>query len=94
MKFLCVVSLLFAGMLFSARAQQQADDKYIGIYGMIQQANGLAAGDPGEALAAFGDAQNQLQQFKKEFPNWNPNIISFRLEQVADKLTELKSTRI
>ncbi len=92
MKFLCIASLLFAGMLFTARAQQAADDKYISIYGLIQQADGLATtGDPGEAAAAFGDAQNQLQQFKKEFPSWNPNIISFRLDQVTDKLAELKS---
>jgi len=27
MKFLCIASLLFAGMLFTARAQQEADDK-------------------------------------------------------------------
>ena len=92
MKFLCIASLLFAGMLFTARAQQEADDKYISIYGLIQQADGLATtGDPGEAAAAFGDAQNQLQQFKNEFPNWNPNIVSFRLDQIADKLAELKS---
>ncbi|HEY5345399.1 MAG TPA: tetratricopeptide repeat protein [Verrucomicrobiae bacterium] len=92
MKFLCIVSLLFAGMLFTARAQQEADDKYIGIYGLIQQADGLAtSGDPGEAAAAFSDAQNQLQQFKNEFPNWNPNIVSFRLNQIADKLADLKS---
>jgi len=92
MKFLCVASLLFAGLLFTARAQSGADDKYISIYGLIQQADGLAtSGDPGEAAAAFADAQNQLQQFQKEFPSWNPNIVAFRLEQVADKLAELKS---
>ena len=92
MKFLCVASLLFAGLLFTARAQSGADDKYISIYSLIQQADGLAtSGDPGEAAAAFADAQNQLQQFQKEFPSWNPNIVAFRLEQVADKLAELKS---
>ena len=92
MKFLCVIALLFAGLLGTARAQSAADDKYIGIYGLIQQADNLATmGDPGEALAAFGDAQHQLQSFQKEFPDWNPNIVSFRLDHIADQMAGLKS---
>jgi tetratricopeptide (TPR) repeat protein len=92
MKFLCVASLLFAGLLLTARAQQDADDKYIGIYGLIQQADDLAAtGDPGEALAAYSDAQNHLLQFQKTFPDWNPKIVSFRLSHLAEKIDELKS---
>jgi tetratricopeptide (TPR) repeat protein len=92
MKFLCVTVLLFAGLLSTARAQQAADDKYIGIYSLIQQADNLAqTGDPGEAVAAFTDAQSRLQQFQKEFPDWNPNIVSFRLDHIADKIAELKN---
>ena len=92
MKFLCAAVLLLAGLGFTARAQSAADDKYIGIYGLIQQADNLATmGDPGEALAACGDAQRQLLAFQKEFPTWNPNIVSFRLDRLADKIAELKS---
>ena len=92
MKFLCVAAVLLAGGWFTAFAQQEADEKYIGIYGLIQQADGLvASGDPGEAVAALSDAQNQLQQFQKIFPNWNPNIVSFRLNHLADEIAELKS---
>ena len=92
MKFLCVTVLLCAGLLGTARAQQEADDKYIGIYGLIQQADNFATtGEPGEALAAFGDAQRQLQAFQKEFPDWNPNIVSFRLDHIAEQMAELKS---
>jgi len=92
MKLLAVAALLFAGLVFTARAQSDADDKYIGIYGLIQQADNLAAtGTPGEAMAALSDAQSQLQQFQRQFPNWSPNIIAFRLSQVNDKLAELKS---
>ena len=92
MKFLCVVAVLLAGGWFTAFAQQDADEKYIGIYGLIQQADGLvASGDPGEAVAALSDAQNQLQQFQKLFPDWNPNIVSFRLNHLADEMAELKS---
>ena len=92
MKFLCVASLLFAGLLFTARAQQEADERYVGVYGLLQQADTLAdTGDPGEAVAAYADVQSQLQRFQKQFPTWNPNIVSFRLNQVAGKLADLKS---
>ena len=92
MKFLRIAVLLFAGLVSTASAQQTADDKYIAIYGIIQQADNLATmGDPGEALAAFSDAQRQLQSFQKEFPDWNPKIVSFRLNHLADQIAELKS---
>ena len=74
------------------RAQSQADDKYIGIYNLIQQADQMAqTGEPGEALATFSDAQSQLVQFQKIYPTWNPNIVNFRLNQIADRIAELKA---
>jgi tetratricopeptide (TPR) repeat protein len=89
--FLTAALMLLAGLL-SARAQSDADAQYIGIYGLIQQADQLAAtGEPGEALAAYADAQTQLQQFQKIFPNWNPNVVSFRLSHIAGKIAELKN---
>ena len=89
--FLTAALLLLAGLL-SARAQSDADAQYIGIYGLIQQADQLAAtGEPGEALAAYADAQTQLQQFQKVFPNWNPNVVNFRLSHIAGKIAELKN---
>jgi tetratricopeptide (TPR) repeat protein len=92
MKLFFIIVLLLAGLLFPARAQQEADDKYIGIYGLIQQADGLVTtGDAGEALAAYNDAQNQLLQMQKQFPDWNPNIVTFRLNQITDKIAELKN---
>ena len=92
MKSFLLAGLCLVGLTFTVRAQQQADENYVGIYGLIQQADNLAAtGDPGEALAAFRDAQNQLQQFQKIFPGWNPNIVSFRLNQIAGKIAALKS---
>lgn len=87
-----LAALLLLGGLLAARAQSQADDQYVGIYGLIQQADQLAqTGDPGEALAAYNDAQSGLTAFQKQFPNWNPNIVSFRLQQVAEKIADLKS---
>jgi tetratricopeptide (TPR) repeat protein len=91
MKFLLLAIGLLAAGLLPARAQQDADDKYIGIYSLLQQADNLAeTGDPGEALAAYSDAQRQLLQMQKRFPAWNPNIVLFRLSHVTDKIAELQ----
>jgi tetratricopeptide (TPR) repeat protein len=91
MKFILVAALLFMGLLCGARAQQVADDQYIGIYGLIQQADHLTeTGDPGEALAAYVDAEKALQQFQRMYPDWNPGIVKFRLGQIGKKIVELK----
>jgi cytochrome c-type biogenesis protein CcmH/NrfG len=88
--YLAAALLFFAGLL-AAHAQSDADARYIGIYEVIQQADQLAAtGEPGEALAAYGDAQSQLQQFQKIYPDWSPNIVKYRLSHIADKIAELK----
>ena len=92
MKSFLAAGLLFFAGLWAAHAQSDADARYIGIYGLIQQADQLAeTGEPGEALAAYADVQTQLQQFQKIFPNWNPNIVSFRLSHIAGKIAGLKN---
>jgi Flp pilus assembly protein TadD len=91
MKLFIFAGLLLACLLLPARAQSDADDKYIGIYNLIQRAGQLVEnGTADEAYAALSDAQTHLLLFKKTYPNWNPNIVSFRLNQLADSLAELK----
>ncbi len=91
MKSFVIAVLVLAGGLLVARAQSDADTKYIGIYSMIQNADRLAeSGEPGEALAAFTDAQTNLQQFKNQYPDWNPSIVSFRLNQLDKVIAEMK----
>lgn len=84
--------MLLAAGLLAANAQSSADDRYLGIYGLMQQADHLAAaGQSGEALAAYTDAERQLQQFQRFYPNWEPTIVNFRLNQVAEKIAALKA---
>lgn len=91
MKTFLAVALLLFGLLAPARAQAQADDKYIAIYNLVQQADILSrAGRTGDALALFTDAQEQLQQLQKQFPGWSPNVVSYRLADLAQKITALK----
>ena len=91
MKLFLATVLLLAGLLTTARAQQEADERYLRIYSLIQQGDGLAGTKPADALATFNTAQRQLQQFQKIFPDWNPDIISFRLNYLGEKISGLQS---
>jgi len=76
--------------LSRARAQESADDQYLVIYSLMQQADSLnSAGQSREALAGFLEAQDELQKFQKAYPDWNPKIVNFRLSYLADKITDL-----
>ena len=93
MKLFSATVLLMLALLATAQAQQQVDDKYIGIYNLIQEADTLVrAGHPDDALAVFTSAREQLQQLQKQFPNWSPNVVSYRLADLAQKITTLKGS--
>ncbi len=87
---LALAIFLFAAALPSARAQATADDQYIIIYGLIQQADATSVSDrPRDALAQYVEVQGELQRFQKLFPDWNPNIVNFRLNYLAGKVAEM-----
>jgi hypothetical protein len=89
-RFAALAVLLLMVMLLPARAQPNADDQYLVIYSLIQQADLLNnAGRSGEARARFVEAQNELRKFQKVFPDWNPKIVNFRLDYLAVKIAEL-----
>jgi tetratricopeptide (TPR) repeat protein len=93
MKFFLVLATVVWGLISVARAQQEADEKYLNIYSLIQTAEALAtAGEPRDAVAGFTDAQGQLERFKKTFPTWNPDIIAYRLNDLAQKIVTLKGS--
>jgi len=90
MKWYAVIVALLLGLL-GAQAQG-SDDQYISIYSLIQEAGKLnSGGRPSEALQKYLEAQTALQQFQKHFPQWNPNVISFRLNDVAAKIAEVSA---
>lgn len=92
MKQLLAIVLLVSALLTTARAQQDADSRYITIYGVIQQADTYTAnGQPAEALAAYQDAQSQLQKFQQIYPDWETDIVNYRLSDLAGKITALQA---
>jgi cytochrome c-type biogenesis protein CcmH/NrfG len=92
MKSFLLAAVFLISLLPSARAQMDADDQYIAIYGVVQQADTqIGAGEPQQALASLTAAQAQLQKFQKQYPDWNPGIISYRLDAVAKKIATLQA---
>src|ERR1700677_2486794 len=91
MKFSMVAAIfLLAAALPAARAQETADDQYVVIYSLMQQADlSDESGQPQQALSQFAEVQSELQKFQKIYPDWNPNIVNFRLNYLAQKIAGL-----
>ena len=89
-RLVALMILMLAAPLPLARAQQGPDDQYIIIYSLMQQADALdSSGQPRQALAQYVQVQGELQKFQKIYPDWNPRIVSFRLNYLAEKIAEL-----
>ncbi len=82
---------VLAALLLPAGVRAQ-DDQYLQIYTQIQQADAQnASGEREPALARYREAQSALQIFQRHYPEWNPKVVSFRLNYVAGKVAELSS---
>ena len=89
-RFAALAVLFLALMLSPAHAQPGADDQYLIIYSLMQQADSLdSARHSGEALTAFVEAQGELRKFQNVYPDWNPKIVNFRLNYLAERIAEL-----
>ncbi len=77
------LALLFGGWLATAGP----DDEFVLVYNLIQAGDTLS--DGGQKLAAqekYLQAQAALEKLAREFPYWNPTIITYRRQYLADKL--------
>jgi hypothetical protein len=73
-----------------AFAQQTPDDQYISIYNLIQHADAVdTSGQARQAVDEYTQAANQLQRFQKVYPDWNPNIVNFRMKYLTQKINGL-----
>jgi len=83
-----VGAIVFAFLLL-ARAEGP-DDKYVQIYGMIEEADALSdGGRGGEAAVKYMEAQKALKALQNDYPTWNGSVINFRLSYIASKLEPL-----
>jgi tetratricopeptide (TPR) repeat protein len=88
--FAWIIALLLG---FSPAAwASSADDQYIDIYTLIQEADSLnETNQPAAALAKYTEAQTALQKFQQTNPAWTPDVVKFRLEYLAAKVTALSA---
>src|SRR3989442_219791 len=80
--------LFLVGLLVALCPAQvpEPDDQYLRIFSLMEQADSLdAKGQAGRALAKYQEAQAALLQFQKGNPRWNANVVSYRLNQLAEK---------
>jgi hypothetical protein len=88
MKRVCLLIALLAVVLTASG--QSADDQYVRIFNLIQEADSLAnASQTPTALAKFQEAQIALLRFQKGYPDWNPSIVKFRLSYIGSRIAEL-----
>ena len=86
-----LVGLVLALCVSSARAQSP-DDQYVRIYNLIQQGDTLNnPQQAAEALPKYLEAQAALQKLQKINPDWNPKVVNYRLNYLAEKIAGLTS---
>jgi hypothetical protein len=84
--------LLLAATVLGARAQSP-DDRYVKIYGTIEEADRLSeAGQARQALTKYLEAQVAIKDLQQAYPEWNKKLVGFRLEYIAGKLEPLAQT--
>lgn len=76
---------LCAGALLAVA--QAPDDLYVRIYNLIQQADSLrASGRVQDAIERYVEARTVLDQLETSYPNWNPKIVKYRRDYIAERM--------
>ncbi len=85
--WLLIVAL---GMMVFPACADEPEDVYLRIYAIVQQADALnSSGQTAQALAKYREAHKALLNFQHENPQWNKKVVSFRLNDVVEKVTAL-----
>ena len=91
LRFLLAAALLSIAAAGVARAG--ADDDFIAIYNLIQQADSFReGGQAATAREAYSNALKRLHELQRSYPTWNERVINYRLRYVAEKLAGLPET--
>src|SRR4051812_31039802 len=88
-QLICMLGILFGALLW-ANAQNGPDDKYVFIYSLIQEGDGLKQKGEGKAAVdRYTQAEKSLKDLRALYPDWNKKIVDYRLDYLADRLQEL-----
>jgi len=70
---------------------QSADDQFVRIYNLLQQADQLNdSGETEQAYQKYHEVRAGLKRIQAGYPNWQSKVINFRLNYVAEKLAPLE----
>jgi tetratricopeptide (TPR) repeat protein len=84
---MCVLLCLASTPLLHAASP---DEEYLPIYNRIQEADRLLrSGREAEARQRFLQAQTELEELGRLHPDWNPNVVQFRLNYITTRLADL-----
>jgi hypothetical protein len=88
-----LVALLFLSVVLLSAVHAQSggpDDQYVIIYSLMQQADASdSSGQSRQAQSQYLQVQGELQKFARIYPDWNPRIVNFRLNYLAEKIAQL-----
>ncbi len=71
---------------------ESTDDKYLRIYGVIEQAEALEAkGETRQALTKYHEALAALRTFQRDNRHWNTALVSYRYRYLVEKVNELSA---
>jgi Tfp pilus assembly protein PilF len=65
---------------------QSIEDQYLRIYNLIQEGDSLLTDSPNQARLRYSEAQTGLQRFQRVYPDWNPQVVAFRLKYVTERI--------
>jgi len=85
----CLLAVVIASLLVTLLPTyaQGPDDQYLQIYNLIQEADAMEAkAQSNQALAKYLEAQTALRRFQKGYPDWNAQVVKFRLGYLEDKV--------
>jgi Flp pilus assembly protein TadD len=88
------LAMVVIGLLFTTLGTraQSPDDLYLQVYFLIQDADSFSEqGRTSDALAKYKDAQVTLDRFQRGYPDWNADVIKFRLNYVNTKIEALQN---
>jgi tetratricopeptide (TPR) repeat protein len=73
---------------------QSPEEEYVRIYNLIQQADALqTAGQSDEALPKYLEANTALLRIKRFNPVWQPKVVSYRLNYLAEKIAAIPGAK-
>ena len=91
MKRYCALAILVLLAPLVAAYGQALDDQYVHVFNLMQEADTLSRDQPAQALAKYVQAQTALQRIQRGNPEWNPKVVSFRLNYLSDRISALSA---